>query len=225
MGAVLAMKKFTRFAAIGLALLSAAACGPLSKGSPVSRVGSVLMGGITGGADAPTATASITQEQVQSEPGKYIRVYTRNLDRWDTNVQSGDNGNRTTWVDSSGVSITFENGIVVATRGLVRDLMAADVSEVPAAIRSGGGEARRRHEFLTNMDRISTELLQCRIVSQGPETIERLKTKRNTTRFEEKCSGEGLQFTNVYWINGAGAVIRSLQAISPQAGYLQIDIF
>ncbi len=225
MGAVLAMMKYTRLIILGLALTGATACGPMAKNNTFSQLGGALLGLGKGAPEAPAPAASITREQVVSEPGKYIRVFTRNLDRWDTNVQSGSNGNRSTWVDSASVSITFENGIVVATRGLVRDLMAADVSEVSAAIRSGGGEARRRHEFLTNMDRISTELLQCRIVSQGAETIERLKTKQNTTRFEEKCASEGLQFTNVYWVNGAGRIIRSLQAISPQAGYLQIDMF
>ena len=225
MGAVLAMIRNARFVVLGLALIGATACGPLGQSNPVSQLGGALLGLGASDVPAPKPAASITREQVAAEPGKYVRVFTRNLERWDTNVQSGSNGNRSTWVDSASVSITFENGIVVATRGLVRDLMAADVSQTSAAIRSGGGEAQRRHEFLTNMDRISTELLQCRIASQGAETIERLQRKQNTTRFEEKCASETLEFTNVYWVNGAGRIIRSLQAVSPQAGYLQIDMF
>jgi len=215
------MKQRLKMIVAGLALISSGACGPLSQGGLASQVGDLFTGG-----DAPAPSgSSVTQEQIRASSGKYIRVNIRDRDRWDTGVQSGSNANRSTWVDSENISVTFENGIVVATRGLRRDLMAADVSQVWAAIRSGGGEAQRVHEFLTNMDGISTELLQCRIVSKGPETIERLKTKRNTTRFEEECAGEGLQFANVYWVNGAGSIIRSLQAVSPGAGYLQIDIF
>ncbi|MFG5384915.1 YjbF family lipoprotein [Yoonia sp. R2-816] len=213
------------FMAAGAVLIGLSACGPLNEGSTASQLGGLVMGRVTGAETQPVPGSSVPQDQILSNPGKYIRVNIRDLNRWDTSVQAGSNANRATWVDSANISVTFENGIVVATRGLVRDLMAADVSQSWAAIRSGGGEAQRVHEFLTNMDGISTELLQCRIASQGREVVERLQIKQNTTRFEEKCGNENLQFANVYWVNDAGTIIRSLQAISPDAGYLQIDIF
>lgn len=219
------MKIQMKMAAFGAALAGLTACGPLNEGGIADQLSKVATGRITGAETAAIPSTSVSREQLLANPGKYLRVNIRNYDRWDTNVQSGSNANRTTWVDSSNVSLSFENGIVVATRGLPRDLMAADVSQTWAAIRAGGGEAQRIHEFLTNMDGISRELLQCRIASQGRDTVERLTTKQNATRFEEKCTSETLQFTNIYWLNDAGAVIRSLQAVSPDAGYLQIDYF
>ncbi|MEJ6403133.1 YjbF family lipoprotein [Yoonia sp. 2307UL14-13] len=202
-------------------MLFLGACGPLAEGGIASQLTSV----VTGGQEAPQPAAAPSREEILGNPGKFIRVNTRNRQRWDTHVVAGTNTNRSTWVDSENSSITFENGIVVATRGLPRDLMAADVSQSWAAIRAGGGEATRIHEYLTNMDQISTELLQCRIASQRRETVSQFKIDRNATRFEEKCESETLEFTNVYWVNDAGAVIRSLQAVSPDAGYLQIDVF
>ncbi len=204
-----------------LAMIALTACGPLSEGGIASQLGDL----VTGRGAAPAPSASPSREEILGNPGKYIRVNTRNRDRWDTHVVAGTNRSRSTWVDSENSSITFENGLIVATRGLPRDLMAADVRQSLAAIRAGGGEATRIHEFLTNMDRISRELLQCRIVSSGREVVTQFKIDRNATRFEEKCASETLQFTNVYWVNDAGSVIRSLQAISPGAGYLQIDVF
>ncbi|WP_342077424.1 YjbF family lipoprotein [Yoonia sp. SS1-5] len=201
-------------------------CGPLNKGSTASQVADLIVDLTTGSTQtAPTAAPPLSPEEVRANPGKFMRVNIRNRNRWDTMIQAGENGTRTTWVDSENNSVTVDGGIVVASRGLMGDLIAADVAEVRAALRRGGGNALRRHDFLKDQDGISTELLQCRIVSQGSETIERLQTRRKTVKFEEKCAGDSLEFTNVYWLNDAGSVIRSLQAVSPDAGYLQIDVF
>ncbi len=210
------------------------ACGPLEQGGIASQLGSVVTGGKIGGESgaasavpviAAPGTAALPTEELNAAPGKYIRVSARSFERWDTMLNAGSNGSRITFVDSANFSVTLENGLVVATRGLPRDLIAADVAQSWRAIQSGGGNSQRRHEFLTNLDAISTELLQCRIASQGSESIERLEKSQNATKFEEVCEGETFQFTNVYWVNGAGKIIRSLQAISPEAGYLQIDVF
>lgn len=209
--------------ALGMAAL--AACGPLERNSMASQVSGLVVGIATGTVTQATPSQGVPQEELLANPGKYIRVNIRNRERWGTAVESGRNDNRVTWIDNDKISVTFENGIVVATRGLPRDLIAADVSESWSAIRSGGGEARRRHETLSNMDRISTEVLQCRIVSEGSETIERLGNKLKATKFTEECASPGLEFANVYWLNRQGRMLRSLQAISPGAGYLQIDNF
>jgi hypothetical protein len=140
-------------------------------------------------------------------------------------VQAGANGARTTWIDSASISLTLENGIAVATRGLRRDLMGADTEQTWNAIRSGGGTAQRQHDFLDDQDQISTRVLQCSIVLKGSDAVNRLQQTYAATRFEEKCTSELLSFTNIYWLNRAGAMIRSVQAVSPDAGYLQIDVF
>ena len=219
------MKKQLKHLALGLILVSVSACGPLSQNSVASQLGQAVATGLIGGAEQEAGNPTTSRDDSLNNTGQFILVNIRNQNRWDTAVRSGSNGNRSTWVDSTNTSVTLENGIVVATRGLRRDLIAADVSEVWRAIRQGGGEAQRVHEFLTNIDGISTELLQCRIVSEGPETIDQQQRRRNTTRFTEECKSKRLQFANVYWVNDAGVIIRSLQAASAEAGYLQIDIF
>lgn len=223
MGAVLAMK---RIKLISLATACAlAACGPLSEGSTASQVVGLATARISGVPAPATSGLAVTQEQVLGNPGTYMRVNIRAIDQWDTMARAGKNGDRVTWVNGSNITLTLEDGIMVATRGLPRDLMAAEASETRAAIRSGGGNAQRTHEYLSDQDGISTQLLQCRIGSQGPDAIERLQQTLNSVRFEEKCEGENIRFTNVYWVNARGSIIRSLQAVSPDAGYLQIDVF
>lgn len=201
------------------------ACGPLSENSTATRVVGLATAKISGSPSEAPTELRIPQEEVLSSPGKYMRVNIRNTGQWDTMAQSGHNGARVTWVNGSNVSLTLENGIMVATRGLPRDLMGADASETRRAIRAGGGISQRTHEYLTNLDGISTQLLQCRIASMGPEVIERLQESLNSVRFEEKCESDSFKFTNIYWVNGAGTIIRSLQAVSIDSGYLQIDVF
>jgi hypothetical protein len=226
MGAVLEMKQYITRLGFGLAMFGLSACGSLSEEGTGSQVAELAVGLVTGQSEEPEpAASSVTEEQILNNPGKFMRVNIRDLDRWDTMVPAATNGSRVTWVDSENNTITLENGIVAATRGLPRDLMGADVSQTWAAIRSGGGNTQRIHELLTDNDQISTQLLQCRIVSKGPSTVKRLSQTLESRRFEEICTGEGLQLTNIYWLNRAGGMLRSLQAISPDAGYLQIDVF
>lgn len=226
MGAVLEMMQHIKYVSLAVALLGLAACGSLREEGPGAQVAELATGLVTGrGEEAAPAASSVTQEQILSNPGKFMRVNIRDLNRWDTMVPAAQNGSRVTWVDSENNSITLDDGIVVATRGLPRDMMGATATQTWAAIRAGGGNAQRTHEFLTDDDKIAQELLQCSIVSKGADTVRRLSQTLNSRRFEETCDGEGLQLTNIYWVNGAGRMLRSLQAISPDAGYLQIDIF
>ncbi len=226
MGAVLEIRHSIRAFWLGLSVFALTACGSLREEGTGAQVTELATSLIIGQTTAPAApAASVSRDEILNNPGKYMRVNTRDIDRWDTMVQAAQNGSRVTWVDTENNTITLENGVIVATRGLPRDLMGAEVGQVWAAIRAGGGNAQRTHEFLTDGDQISRELLQCRIAQQGADTVQRLGQTLESTRFEEKCEGEGLQLTNIYWVNRSGRLLRSLQAISPDAGYLQLDVF
>ena len=226
MGTVLEMIQHIKAIAVGVVVFGITACGSLTEEGTGSQVAELATGLVTGqGGDAAPTTLAVTEEQIFANPGQNMRVNIRDLDRWDTMVASAQNGGRVTWVDSENNTISLDNGIVVATRGLPRDLMGAEVSQVWAAIRAGGGNAQRPHEFLTDGEQITQQLLQCRIVAQGSDTVRRLRQELDSRRFEETCEGDGLQLTNIYWLNRDNLLLRSLQAISPDAGYLQIDVF
>lgn len=205
------------------ACLALASCGAVTQ----SGLGARLTGMVTGQEAAPQAAenALVPAEEMIANPGKYMRVNIRDQGAWASLVQAAQNGDRATWIGQSNVSMTFENGLLVATRGLPRDLMGADVSQSWAAIENGGGTAQRRQDYITDQDGISAVLLQCSIVSEGSDPITRAEIAINAVRFKETCTGELLAFSNVYWINQQGKIVRSLQAVSPDAGYLQIDAF
>lgn len=226
MGAVLAMTQGMKQVLFGLILSGLTACGSLGDDGIGAQVAEVAVGIATGqGTEAAPAPASASQEDILSNPSNYLRVNIRNLDRWATMVPAATNGSRVTWVDSQNVTITIEDGIVVATRGTIQDLMGASADQTLAVMRAGGGDAQRTHEFLDDNDQIAQEVLQCSIASQGADTVTRFEQSLNAQKFEELCRGERLTLTNVYWINSGGKILRSLQAVSPGAGYVQIDAF
>jgi hypothetical protein len=226
MGAVLAMMRFRQGAA-ALMILTLGSCGPLANDGVamqlVSAVADIAMGDNGAEAAAPPPLAS--EEEMASAPGQFMRVNFRNLGRWDTLVAAASNGDRVTWIGNANLSVTLQDSIVVATRGLPRDLMGAEPGDLRAAMRAGGGQTQRAHDFMDDQDQITTRVLQCRIASQGKDTFERAGAMVEAERFEERCTSDLLEFTNVYWTNRRGDMLRSLQAVSPGAGYLQIDVY
>ncbi len=137
--------------------------------------------------------------------------------------KAGSNGPEETWIAEDGVSVTYERGFVVATRGLGPDLMAANVTAVRAAVRQGGGTAVRVHEYLDGNDQIVRHDYTCRITRLGAEAVEIYERRYATTRYQETCERGGQTFENTYWIDQAGVVWKSRQLISPPVGYLDSE--
>lgn len=208
---------------LAIVVLGLMACGETDE----NDIGSQVVGLIRERQAEPAAPTqlAVTEDQLLSTRGQFLRVNIRELERWDTMVQAGANGTRTTWIDSASISLTLEDGIVVATRGLRRDLMGAQTRATAQAIRAGGGTAVRQHDFLDDQDQITTAVLDCVIEAKGADNITRLGEAIATNRFEERCSSDGLSLTNIYWVNSSRGIVRSLQAVSPDAGYLQVDVF
>lgn len=225
MGAVLAMKHPK--ALIPLAALTALAltgCGPLNEGNVSRGFLAIVKSRMNGtGAAATPAPPAMTRAQADANPGAFLLVTAYGGASVASLVKASSNGPRDTWISADSVTVTLENGIIVATRGFPRDLIAADVRGVRQAIAAGRGTASRVHETITDLDQISTELLQCSIVSDGTETIAILGKNSQTTRVRESCRGETLAFTNTYWVDAAGGILRSTQAVSPVTGFLQLD--
>lgn len=210
---------------VAMAFLAVTACGEreVDESDLLSEAARLLVG--TNPSAPVRRQASVPEDELLGNPGKYLRVNVRDLSVWDTMVAAGENGARTTWLGASGISVTIEDGVVVATRGLPRDLMGADVTQTVRAIGNGGGSSVRVHEFLTDQDQITQYTLDCTVAIKGAEQVSRLGQTIPAIRFEELCRGEGLTLTNVYWMDASRRIVRSLQAVSPDAGYLQIDTF
>ncbi|WP_165351858.1 YjbF family lipoprotein [Salipiger sp. IMCC34102] len=217
------MKRLTLLLAATLGLT---ACGSLNEENPYRDVFVALRNTVSSGqADAAESgnRVEITRAMVDQLPGDVLVVEAyEGLNRI-LMVPAVVNLNRVTWISEDNVSVVTENGLIVATRGLPQDLMAADVIESRRAILNGGGQVVRTRETLSSLDQITTELLQCSIASDGAETITIVQQAVATERFTERCDGEMTNFTNTYWVNAGGVIVQSDQNVSPEVGALRLQ--
>ncbi len=118
-----------------------------------------------------------------------------------------EQGEITTWVDASGITITLHDGVVVQTRGLGHDLMASDISGLRAALETSGPQPYTRV-----MRRLSAKgtLIRARAAC---------RLKRGSGRVIERCNGK-MAFENWYATRGRAA---SRQWLGPSLGYLYIE--
>lgn len=205
-----------------LGLFVTTACGPLHEDS----LGSTLLGAAQSAAgigDTPTPAApALTPAVANAAPGDVllVKIIARNAVAPMTKV--AENGSAITWISPGEVTMAFEDGILVGTRGLNDDLMGVDPIGVRAALTAGGGTAQRLQSFLTSEDQIVTRALTCEVTRIGSEDIQIIGGTRTTTKFEEDCKGPALEFKNSYWLAG-GEIIRSRQAVSAGVGFIQAD--
>jgi len=127
------------------------------------------------------------------------------------------NGDVETWMAVDDISLSFRRGVLVASRGLGFDLMGADAqTTLDAMAGRQGGVYRRQMRYLTG-DHHSTWLMAgCTMKEAGPEVV----GGRSLSRFEEACQARQHVFTNVFWRDGDGRIVRSRQWLSPEIGYV-----
>tara|TARA_R110002110_G_scaffold160893_3_gene359440 strand:- start:384 stop:1052 length:669 start_codon:yes stop_codon:yes gene_type:complete len=213
-----------RLVTVGIvAALGLSACGSLNEQSPAAGISQMVKARLAARTGTPPPAAPVlTREAADANPGAFMLLSRAGSGTQASLVTAGVNGTKVTWMSADQVSVTLENGIIVATRGFVQDMMAADISQVVNALVTSGGTAQRRVEYLDGLDQISTELLQCRIASGGFENVEALGKMVETERFDEVCSSDIIQYTNIYWINDDGVITKSRQLVSPGVGYVDL---
>lgn len=215
------MRHLTKALYSGL-FLTVAACGPLYESNLGAKLAEAGQAATGLGSDPAPAVPTIAPEVANAAPGDVLLVKIIARDAVAPMTRVGRNGAAITWISPGKVTMTFEDGILVATRGLGDDLMGADPIGVRTALKAGGGTATRRQSFLSSEDQIFTRDLTCTITRNGPETLQTITGPRETVKLTEDCKGPLLEFKNTYWMTG-GEILRSRQAVSAGEGFIQVD--
>lgn len=123
-----------------------------------------------------------------------------------------------TWLAVDNISLSFRQGVLVASRGLGFDLMAADAAGTLTAIAGQGPPVyRRQMRYLTGEHHSTYLMAGCSMKMVGIEAV----GGQRLNRLEEKCRARRDVFTNIFWLNASGAVVESRQWVSPQIGYIR----
>lgn len=210
--------RLTAAALLGLT----AACGPMNKGG-LGTDALERLGAMTGlRPAAPEAPPAVPTEALAAGPGNVLLVTLVARNAVSAMTRVGHNNRVDTWRTAKGVTLSFRDDILVASRGLNEDLMGADVDGLRDAIRAGSGTTQRQHAFLDSEDQIKTRTLNCTITTEGPDTITTAAGAVETTKVVEICNSSALVFRNNYWLDG-GDIVQSLQAVAPSVGYIKVN--
>mgnify|MGYP003897263681 CR=1 FL=1 len=124
----------------GVALLGLlAACGPMNSNG-LGAGAAARVAAITGLRPEPAAQAPALPTAALAEgPGNVLMVTLLGRNAVAAMTRAGSNNSVETWRTAKGVTLSFRDGILVASRGLGGDLMGANVDGVLAAILRGTG--------------------------------------------------------------------------------------
>lgn len=131
------------------------------------------------------------------------------------------NGPVETWSSIDHKTLGLRNGVIVSSRGLGDDLLAATVPSVADLSRDGEGH-QRLHTTLGPSDLPAVRRYDCSIAAVGPETLVLVERSYATRHFRETCVSPWGNFVNDYWLQNSGKIRQSRQWISKTVGYVAV---
>ncbi len=224
MGTVLEMMR--PLALAFAATLTVAACG----NDPESFVGARVLQsslaeqtkGLTKRKAAAPAPVQVTRAALATVETPVILMTVESRGQHALIAEVADNLGVQTWSTVDDVTVSMKNGVVVATRGFGADLMAASVPN-PAVLQSAAKSYGRIHTYLDGTDRAVQMNFTCNVTNLGAQAIEVVEIVYQTRHVSETCTGNGIEFTNEYWLDGSAHIRKSRQLVSQDAGYLVIE--
>ncbi|MFQ6547063.1 YjbF family lipoprotein [Aestuariibius sp. 2305UL40-4] len=190
--------------------------------TPFQQATEIVRDRLTPGEPGPTLRDGLTRAQIQQLPGEVIFVEIPDRDAQALMGLLIETPNGATYVTPEGITLTFEQGFLKASRGLGGDIVAGDSRAIRAALGTEG-TAIRFYDYLTGEDRIDRRRLTCLLSAPEPERITVFEVVYGTARIDETCSDGELVFDNVYWIDEGGVVRKSRQFVSLSVGHVIVE--
>jgi len=137
-----------------------------------------------------------------------------------TLVVLGDNRDRLTWVSSDGISLSYDNGILIATRGYSQDLLSLDYEKPKKIFSSNYLQYNKTHRYLSGENRYDDIQFKCTGTKKKPQSIKIVEYTLLVDRYVENCVNSRHEYSNEYdLLSGTTVVVRSKQWISPINSY------
>jgi hypothetical protein len=210
----------------GLAIASVilGACGNSTTGAEF-RAALSEAGQLVAPQDAPSPGA-LGRASFAAVPGPLVFVMLRGGEAAAPMVPFGENRGFVTWSTADKQTLTLRNGIMTATRGLGDDLMSTDATGLAAAVAAGSGRnASLVTRHLDGNDGIVARRFACNVGTDGREAVTLVSGQTiSASRVVADCADGALNIRNVFWKDEGGTVRRSRQWVSPDVGYVEIEV-
>lgn len=221
MGNVLAMN--IRMVCALAGLLALIGCG--SENNQRGEVGALTKAAIKNAVSkrsgAPAAP-QLTRAAIDASPVPLVhaRILSRGAEA--TLAPVAVNGGNETWMSGDPITLTLRSGILIATRGLGEDMISASAPDA-ATVRRGTGQTSRSFFHLDGENHTVRQNFACFLSNAGQQQFAMFERAYETLYITETCTGDGPEFTNEYWIDSAGKILKSRQWVSPSVGKLELQ--
>jgi len=148
-------------------------------------------------------------------------------------LENGQNGTLTlypgqsvgeTWLGADGATITLEQGILKATRGMRGDLMGATSSMPHWPQIKKSATFSRELTYLDGNNQAHSKKFTCDIETDGSKSsIAIFEVDFTVKRYNEICTGDSNTINNIYFVDGRGLVRRSIQHHGEALGNIVIE--
>ena len=134
-------------------------------------------------------------------------------------------GVQQTWLGADGATITMDQGVLTASRGLGNDLMGS-VSSMPpwSKIKNKNQTYSRELLYITGNNQIFKRSLKCNIQKTSKKEIIKIwDINFKVAAFEENCRKSGFEIKNIFYVDSQNIVRRSSQYHSDTIGFIHIE--
>lgn len=178
-----------------------------------------------GDAPAPKATSAqviaTTMAKVPNAPLLFVQAQKEGY--FAVASEYGTNGNVKTWITYERRSVALDRGVLTATRGWGNDLMSVEDGGAISLVRARrAGQVRKVYRFLDGEDFTGRAQFDCTITPGGSKAVVSGAISTTATQVVERCSVPGFSFDNVYFVDGSGRIVQSVQWAGARIGSLAL---
>ncbi len=140
-----------------------------------------------------------------------------------TLVSLGNYKNNLTWVSADGISVSFLNGILIATRGYSQDLMESQQEDLNILFTRNIKTRSKKYRYISGENQYRELNFNCSLLAKTNTPSVFFNLTLETTKFTEICRAGSISHTNEYYVlPGTNIVLKSKQWISEANGSIII---
>ena len=129
-----------------------------------------------------------------------------------------------TWVSADGISVSFLNGILIATRGYSQDLMESQQNGISTLFTRNTKTRFKKYRYLNGENQYRKLTFTCSVEAKKNTPSYFLDIKLETTKFTETCKAGTTSHANEYYVlPNTSIVLKSKQWISEANGSIFIN--
>ncbi len=138
-------------------------------------------------------------------------------------VALGSYENKLTWVSADGISVSFLNGVLIATRGYSEDLIESQQNDINNLFTRNTNTRSKKYRYIDGENQYRELSFYCSVVAEADIPAVFLDITLETTKFTENCQSGAIKHSNEYYVlPNSNIILKSKQWISEANGSILI---